>query len=151
MKRSEYFALRITHFLKGYRKKKNLTQTEMAKLLETSKSTVSRLEKNDEKQVLHTLVLMENFGKLEGMSLGEFLSYLDLKEQKTDSGSTLFPWQKILLNRFLTMKQSIRLDVVTELMPQDAKKLEFLFSFLVAFNRLSESKQKAFENLLREF
>jgi len=149
MARSDYFAGRVTHYLKGYRKKSNLTQTELAERLGSTKSTVSRIENGQDKQVNFVLEFLENLGKLEKMDLGDFINYLD-SNKVSAKDSTLFPWQRSVLEALLATKQSLRLDFVAEVIGQDKEKLEKNLELMVRFNRLPKSAQQVIENMVTE-
>lgn len=149
MKRFEFFAGRITHYLRGYRKKNGLTQTELADKLGTTKSTVSRIENNQDKQVTFVLELLENLGKLEKMDLGDFINYLD-SNKVTGAQESLFPWQKEVLAALLDVKQSLRLDFVAEVVGKKKEVLEKRLELLVKLNRLSSSSLLVVESLVEE-
>lgn len=149
MNRSDYFALRINHFLKGYRKKNGLTQTDLAAKIKATKSTVSRIENGQDKQVHEVLAMLERLGQLEGMDLGAFLVYLDGKTTP-EHQSTLFPWQVAVMNGLGQIKQSVRLDLVSEVMAKDVAHIESLVGMLIRINRLPKSSQMLLEKLLVE-
>jgi len=153
MKRYDYFASRVTHFLKGYRKKHNLTQSDLADKLGTTKSTVSRIENNQDKQITFVLSVLENLGNLEQMDLGAFMAYLDSKKQHVEasqSSEKLFPWQKSVLAALLDAKQSLRLDFVTEVMAQPKEELEKALDLMVRINRLPTSSYAVVNTLVSE-
>lgn len=149
MKRYDYFASRITHFLRGYRKKTNLTQSELAEKLGTTKSTVSRIENNQDKQITFVLSTLENLGQLEKMDLGSFMAYLD-SNKVSATADGLFPWQRTVLTALLDTKQSLRLDFVTEVMSQKKDRVEAQLELLVKLNRLPASSFEAVSNLVNE-
>ncbi len=149
MRRSDYFASRVTHFLKGFRKKLNLTQTELADKLGTTKSTVSRIENNQDKQITFVLEILENLAKLEGMDLGSFINYLD-SNKVASSEASLYPWQKSVLSALQDTKQSLRLDLVAEVMGQKKEDLEPKLELLVKLNRLPSSSFDVVNNLVNE-
>lgn len=154
MKRYDYFASRVTHFLKGYRKKHNLTQSDLADKLGTTKSTVSRIENNQDKQITFVLSVLENLGNLENMDLGAFMAYLDSKKQQVEGskggGEHLFPWQKSVLVALLDAKQSLRLDFVTEVMARPKEEVEKALDLMVRINRLSGSSYEVVNTLVSE-
>jgi len=141
--------MRIKHFLTGYRKKKELTQSELAKQLGTTKSTVSRIENNQEKHVTQVLSMLERLGQLEDMDLGAFLAYLDAKNTVSESNE-LFPWQRTVLKSLVDVKQSLRLDFVTELMPLETGELENLLALMVQLHRLSPNSRELISKLVKE-
>ena len=149
MSRSDYFAMRIKHFLTGYRKKNELTQSELAKNIGTTKSTVSRIENNQDKHVTQVLSMLERLGQLEDMDLGAFLAYLDAKNTASES-SELFPWQRTVLKSLVDVKQSLRLDFITELMPLETSELEGLLSLLIQIHRLSPNSKELISKLVHE-
>jgi transcriptional regulator with XRE-family HTH domain len=149
MKRSDYFASRVTHFLKGYRKKGNLTQSELADKLGTTKSTVSRIENNQDKQITFVLEILENLATLEKMDLGSFINYLD-SNKVSSTESALYPWQRSVLAALQDTKQSLRLDFVTEVMSQNKEPLEAKLELLVKLNRLPASSFEVVNNLINE-
>lgn len=148
MNRSSYFALRINHFLKGFRRKNQLTQTELATQIRVTKSTVSRIENGQDKQILETLSMLERIGQLENMDLGAFLAYLDASSTAKPAGQ-LFPWQSATLDALAGIKQSLRLDLTTEVMSKNTKEIERLIELLVHINRLPESSLQALEAIIR--
>lgn len=148
MNRSSYFALRINHFLKGFRRKNQLTQTELATQIRVTKSTVSRIENGQDKQILETLSMLERIGQLENMDLGVFLAYLDASST-ANPGGQLFPWQSATLDALAGIKQSLRLDLTTEVMSKNTKEIERLMELLVHINRLPESSLQALEAIIR--
>lgn len=149
MNRSDYFALRINHFLKGYRKKNNLTQSEMATRIHTTKSTVSRIENGQDKQINEVLAMLERIAQLEGMELGPFINYLDAS-QSPATQSTLFPWQTAALEALAPIKQSLRLEVTAELLPLPTAEFESLLALLLSINRLPKASQALLQKLVSE-
>ena len=149
LSRSEYYAMRIRHFLTGYRKKNNLTQSELASRVNSTKSTVSRIENDQDKHITQVLNILESLGNLEKMDLGSFLLYLEGKNSSLDPHH-LFPWQKTVIESFSKLKQSLRLDLVTELMSLETAKLEQLFALLIQIQRLPSSSQELISRLVSE-
>jgi transcriptional regulator with XRE-family HTH domain len=150
MKRSDYFAERITHFLKGYRKKNNLTQSQLAVKLGTTKSTVSRIENDQDKQVTLVIGILENLGKLENMDLGVFLAYLDGKNVGGQTDDALFPWQRAAISALEGIKQSVRLELVADVFSQKTERREQLFTLLVKLSQLPEASQELITRLVDE-
>ena len=66
------------------------------------------------------------------------------------SESTLYPWQRSVLAGLQDVKQSLRLDFVTEVMSQSKEQLEAKLELLVKLNRLPSSSFDVVNNLVNE-
>jgi hypothetical protein len=105
---------RLAHYLRGYRKRSNLTQSVLADNLGYTELHYRRLEgTHPDNIVVKAVDTLAFFADLQGMSAIDFLSYL---EQKNFEGkSDLFPWEKTLLLAFHELDLETRMTFVHKL------------------------------------
>ena len=143
----EYYVERIAHFLKGVRTRKNLTQTEIARSLKISVSTVSRLESQKlDSMTLDNLLKMSSLAE---MRLSNFFLYL---EKNSDSqGNNLAPWQKDAIEGLAKLKIRTRLLFIKKfLLESSVEKQELLFCILIELTNVKESSLEKLLDLVSD-
>ncbi len=137
----DYYVQRIAHFLKGIRLRKKLTQTEIARTIKVSVSSISRLESQKlDSMNLENLLRMSN---LANMTLSSFFLYLE--ENFDHQGDYLAPWQKDTIESLAKLKTKTRLLFIKKvLIESSSHKQELLFSLL---NEFSDLEDQAIEKL----
>lgn len=112
--RAQKIQSRLAHFLRGYRKRNNLTQAVLADHLGYTELHYRRLESSSvDNLVVKAIDSIAFFADLQGMTAVDFLAYLEQKniESKTD----LFPWEKTLLAAFHDLELETRMSFVHKL------------------------------------
>jgi len=150
LEKANFYSTRIIHFIKGYRQRKTLTQTDLAKKIGSTKSTVSRIENDQDKQIANILIILNNLANLESMSLSQFFKYIENEEQ--DNASELFPWQKIVLEKLQTVKQSVRLELICSVFNElSDEKFEEMINLLNSLSKLSPGQLECVQKVTSEF
>lgn len=132
----EFYVQRVAHFLKGMRSRKNLTQTQMARMIRVSISTISRLESNKLDSL--NLEALIRLSILADMSLSSFFLYLE-----NNSGLNLAqlpPWQRDILESLSRMKTRSRLLFNKNFLQGcSEKKQDLIIDFIEELTKYDES------------
>lgn len=144
----EYYVQRIAHFLKGVRTRKNLTQTEIAKSLKLSVSTISRLESQKlDSMTLDNLLCMSSLAE---MRLSNFFLYLE-KNSNSSNNNELAPWQKDAIEGLAKLKTRTRLLFLKKfLMESSIEKQELLIGLLVELAELQKTSLVKLTDLISD-
>jgi transcriptional regulator with XRE-family HTH domain len=143
----EFYVERISHFLKGIRTRKNLTQIEISKSTKISISTISRLEsKKVDSMTLDNLLRLSSLAE---MRLSNFFLYLE--KNFDNQGKDLAPWQKDAIGVLEKLKTRTRLLFIKKvLMESSPNKREMLLDSLVELSNLSEATLEKLVDLIRD-
>ncbi|WP_186646421.1 hypothetical protein [Fluviispira vulneris] len=165
-----YYAKRITHYLKGFRSRSQFSPQDTANSLGMSESNYRKLEIDgypEESKFMSAIETLYAFGSLEDMSLYDFAYYLENPNTRTfseiKSGTTsqeraLFGWEKYLIEKF----HNIDIDTRTEYMDifitqkESNVNLERIIKFSILINeypfkKMSSENIKIFDALLEYF
>ena len=147
------FQQKISHYLKGYRLRNNLTGEDLAGIMGLSIATFRALEGSKPAgRMVNSLDFLASLYSLEeGMSLADFAIYLDSSERGTVSeGSSLhrklFPWEKHLLGAFDKLGMLLRREFVNDICINEP--LEKYVELILKLKKLDDSEFKVIEDMV---
>ena len=96
-KNSRLIQLRFSHYLRSFRTEKNISQNELAKLLNVAESLIPKLENTfPYPRIINCLQYLKSFADLQSISSASFVSILE----NGDSTSKESEWGQIFLSFF---------------------------------------------------
>ncbi len=132
----EFYVKRISHFMRGIRLGKNLTQSDIARSIEVSISTVSRIEA--ERLDSMTLDNLLKMSRLAEMRFSNFVLYLE--RNFGNEGYDLAPWQREAISALAKLNYRTRLKLIKKfLLGNSTSKQDRLIELMIELSDLKES------------
>ncbi len=89
---------KFAHYLKSYRRRKDLTQAELAKRLDYAESHIRKFEgRQADNRMTRALEFMRTIAALEDLDLISFLAYLEGRADADATHRQLYPWELTVL------------------------------------------------------
>ncbi len=137
----KFLQRKLSFFLKNHRMKNNLSSKEMAYILGYAPSRYCKMESEEVPydRFANSVSLLKRFANLEGMSLSEFVHFLDAESMNYQEQSYR-RWEAKVLSTFRKIKMNIRRDFLSLVGTMDKREKEILESCLELFISLKKRK-----------
>ena len=141
----EFYGKRLVHFLKGLREREGLTQELIAKKINMSQSSISRLD-GDKLLDLSVRTIIGLAALSEMSSMSSFFLYL---EKNQTSPTDLAPWQRECLANFLKISDDNRMEFMTKVFHESSERQELLLKITSQCCKLSDDGLEAMALFLK--
>lgn len=130
------FQRRLSSYLRDYEYKNNIMAKDVAKYLDISQNRYSHIKSDNSpyEKFINCIDYLVKFANLEGLSISEFMDYLEGKRDKEEAKQVKFTlWQKTLLDSFeqlTTKSRSPFIELCRDSQREGKKKLEALIELV---------------------
>jgi transcriptional regulator with XRE-family HTH domain len=141
--KSKLLQRRLSHYLRNYRIQNKIQSKEMAERfnITASKYSILESEKKPHGRFINSIAFIDSMAKLEGISLPDFIKYLEGETIYNDFSDNNKPpeleWEKILISSFMPINMAMKIkfiEICSESLEIGKTKLEILINI---FNSLS--------------
>jgi transcriptional regulator with XRE-family HTH domain len=142
---------KFAHYLKSYRRRKDLTQSELARKLDYAESHIRKFEgRQADNRMTNALEFLYNIAALEGLDLISFLSYLESRPEEGATNRTLYPWEQTVLHALQGLDLASRRRFVAGFLAkeQDMQRMSRVLRLASTMGTLSEADLSMMELLL---
>ena len=104
----KYYRERLSHYLRSYRERNDLSQSEAAGKIGYAIDHYKRLELGIDQRMANTIEYLMNFASLDFGSVVDFLVYMENTAPAASGTRELYPWEKSLLSGFNELPSDVR-------------------------------------------
>jgi transcriptional regulator with XRE-family HTH domain len=111
-KKRNYYKERLSHYLRSYRERNDLTQAETAEKIGYTVDHLKKLESGSEERIANTIEYLMNFSSLDFGSVIDFLVYMENSSRIPQNRGDLYPWETAVLDGFHEQSSEARRDFI---------------------------------------